>query len=287
MKIAGVTVLYNPGRDVEECIRSYLDGVDTLFVVDNSERPDGALVERLSVHSNIRYLRNDGNQGLAHALNRGARQAIAIGATWLLMMDQDSRFAAGAFTAMVADAAAVGLDQKDWSLFVPRIVHGDDPAPAIVRDRYLPVLTAWTSGSLLSLRCYEDVGPFLESLFIDSIDHEYCLRMRSRGHEIVRLNQIALHHRLGGLATHRLLGRSWSTTHHSPVRRYYITRNRLHVALLYRRNFPDFFRRELKAIASESFKVLLLEKKRWSKLCAMGRGLRDSVRGVLRGQLGG
>ena len=84
-----------------------------------------------------------------------------------------------------------------------------------------------TSGSLVRLAALQKTGLFDERLFIDSVDHDFCLRSRARGLLVVEASDQVMDHSLGNITRHRFFWRTVNCTNHSPLRRYYITRNQL------------------------------------------------------------
>ena len=96
-KIEGVVVLYHPDAVIIDNIGTYINELECLYVIDNSETYTDSIVEQLRYLSNVKYINNGGNKGIANALNAGAKLASAAGAAWLLTMDQDSKFEPGEF----------------------------------------------------------------------------------------------------------------------------------------------------------------------------------------------
>lgn len=88
-----------------------------------------------------------------------------------------------------------------------------------------------TSGSLIALNTFESVGLFDESLFIDNVDIEWCLRAAKQGYFCAGVSSAILMHHLGESVVN-LFGRSVHT--HKPLRLYYRFRNSL---LLYKRGY--------------------------------------------------
>ena len=88
--ICGTVVLYNPLENVKDNILSYLDLLDKLYVVDNSVNQDNQYL--LPSSNKIVYINNKDNLGIAKALNIAFERAIKDGYTWVLTMDQDSKF---------------------------------------------------------------------------------------------------------------------------------------------------------------------------------------------------
>jgi rhamnosyltransferase len=193
-------------------------------------------------------------------------------------MDQDSRATPGMVMAML-DCLAI-FNPGDIGIVAPFPVTrpGERPDGSAV---CLELETAMTSGSLLDLRAYEKAGPFLEGLFVDFVDIEYCLRLRAQGYRVIRANRAVLEHRVGDLMKVPMIGGDLYLTSHAPLRKYYKTRNRFFVAGRYRSLFPEFCRRDRIRFFLELIRLLLFEGEKGEKLKMMARGYGDYRRGRL------
>jgi rhamnosyltransferase len=277
-RVAAVVVFYNPLDEHFENIASYLDDVDCLFVVDNSEVPSSETARCLEGIAKVRYLPNRENLGIARALNIGAEMALESGCDFLLTMDQDSRACPGMVPTMLAcldmiDAATAGILSPEY------LPVGAGPSlPSRSSCEEIPVVI--TSGNLLSLSAYNVAGPFRDDYFIDYVDHEYCLRLRSCGYKIFHVNNAFLKHQIGTITTHRCLYRKILLGNHSPIRRYYSFRNRFYFHETYRRLFPEYFRRFWRDTSRDVLWVLLYESDKIDKLKMMYRGYRDYCEGI-------
>jgi rhamnosyltransferase len=269
--VAGVVVLYRPGAEVLENIGSYLDQVEVLYAVDNTEEPEAPLVSALRGLPKVSYVWSGRNLGVAAALNVGACRAKAGGYEWLLTMDQDSRATSGMVAAMLRCQGESA--PADLGLISPFHVQVGG-APREPRGRCVQVFTPMTSGCVVSLSAYEAVGPFMEELFIDQVDNEFCLRLRTAGFCVLEAGEATLIHKVGDVRRHRFPLPMY-TTGHPPVRRYYMTRNRFYVGRMYRGRFPEFRRFELREVAKDVVKILLYEDAKRAKFRMMARGYRD------------
>jgi len=235
MRLAGVVVLYNPDDSVEENINSYVNQLDILYAVDNSERKNKELIERLRQNQKICYIDNHGNKGIAVALNIGALRALKNGCDYILTMDQDSRAADGMLEKLVRYIAGHQTEKLG-------IVSAYQRAVTEKHSYYLkacdPLMAVMTSGNLLNLAAYRKTGKFLEKFFIDQVDNEYCLRLHKNGYTIIRVNDAVLYHNLGKHV--RVAGMDKSL--HNEVRLYYILRNSLYLWKKYRKDFPEYIR---------------------------------------------
>src|SRR4051812_24739580 len=92
MKLAGTIILYYPEEKVLENVQSYLEQIEKLYVVDNTESNQSGLIENILQLPKITYLHDEMNKGIAARLNQVCDLAIEDGYEWLLTMDQDSSF---------------------------------------------------------------------------------------------------------------------------------------------------------------------------------------------------
>jgi rhamnosyltransferase len=275
--VAAVVVLYRPRTDTVFNIASYAPDVARVIAVDNTESPDATIVSALQGVPGLRYIPMGRNSGLGAAIDTGVAAARTAGFGWVLTMDQDSTpgrrmiFELSRCAASCPGGRPLGL--------VSPILHlengPDEPAFEGCRD----ALTTITSGSLLNVDAWAAVGGLDESLFIDQVDHEYCLRLHLNGFAVLECGAAWLSHRMGEMQERRLLGPVY-VSNHAPLRRYYITRNRLAVSRRYRTDFPEFLGREMRAMRHELLKVVLLEDHKIEKLVMSWRGYRDYRRGV-------
>ncbi|HTK55242.1 MAG TPA: glycosyltransferase [Gemmatimonadales bacterium] len=231
-EILAVVVSFNGATTLRQTVTALLPQVGGVCIVDNgSEAATAELLGELERLPDVSVVRLAQNQGIAHALNVGARRARETGRPWLLTMDQDSIADAG----MVA-AFQAALAQDPGMVSLAPVVAGAGPAPGAPVE---VVGYAITSGNLVKLSVVEEVGGYEESFFIDSVDFDFCLRVRRAGYRIHRVPGATMQHRLGeGRAVPRLLARFYSE--HSPRRRYYISRNILYMAQRHGRHFPLF-----------------------------------------------
>lgn len=274
--VVGCVILFGPDESVSRNIEDLVPQVDRLLLIDNTVPPLPFLAKLTARHhEKISVLANGENLGVAKALNQAANYARANNYAWLLTMDQDSIFEAGALTLMKSFCM---LADERTGIVSPfhRTPKSRDP---YIREDYSNVRITMTSGNLLNLAAYEACGPFEEKLFIDSVDHEYCLRLRKHGYRVVRVNRAVLFHALGDIVYYKFLFLRFKTTNHSATRRYYIARNRLYIMARYASFDFKFFRRELGQYVKDFLRVIFLERQKMEKLAAICQGTVDFLRG--------
>jgi rhamnosyltransferase len=275
--IAAVVVLYRPDASALDNIAAYARQVDRVFAVDNTETPDPAFVARLAGFENLEYVPLGDNLGIATALNVGVERARDSGHAWALTMDQDSTATPDMVERLTHCAGSCDIPLPIGIISPVQADEGGPEFTAVLACRL--ALTVITSGDLLNVEAWEKVGRFDDGLFIDQVDHDMCLKMRADGYAVIRCGAARMLHRVGALKEYRFPRHAY-TTNHSPLRRYYITRNRFIVGTRYGAQFPEFRKREMRALRRELAKVVLYEDRKTAKLLMSWRGYRDFRRGV-------
>ena len=275
--VAGITVLYHPTSEHISNLSSYVDQLGRLYVVDNSDTGNFAAIRcEMSARQcdKITYIPNYGNRGIARALNRGAQAARKHGYTYLLTMDQDTGVPAGTvgvlhtvFDRLRGKGKKIGLVAAHAvpSVFLPPGYQVPDPE--VLQVDY-PLIVP-TSGNLICLQAHRHVGGFDEGYFIDDVDFEYCLKLKKSGYLAAWLPQLLVAHHWGEVTRHDFLfWKNWAASHHSPLRRYYITRNRFYSLRRYKKDIPEMKRLYWRMTYEEWRGILLFEKQKIKKIIA-------------------
>ncbi len=267
-RIAGVVVLYHPQVSSIENIKTFLPDLDVLYVFDNSPNDCMEVVDKIKELRHTVYMSLGKNVGVAAALNYAANQAIKEGYDLLLTMDQDS-YAAPGMVATMLDCAA--RYDTSWGIIIPfqRIYNAPDINPALDVE---VVTVAITSGSLVRLDIFQKIGSFIEKLFIDYVDIEYCLRLQINGYKILRVNKALLFHRIGDLSPRKFFGSIIYPLNHNANRYYFQTRNRFYLRKLYKERFPQYFKEEQRIFCGNIVKMLLYETRRYEKTIKIFQG---------------
>lgn len=280
-----VVVTFNPDPDAFFGLQSDLVAEDIPYVVvDNgSIRKPNALNAELVIW-------NDQNLGLGAALNAGIGAVKQRGYPNALLLDQDSRllrgFSAGMRRAM-AEVDALGVNfsavgpmlrnpetYKDQSFrSVNRLFSRKSRRVAGAKGLYLADFLI-TSGTVLPLDAYAEIGQMREDYFIDNIDLEWCFRAQSKGYQAYGTNYCKLLHRIGEGHSNVLVRRGWVSLH-APNRIYYSTRNRFH---LYRQPYAGWLwkLRDFSRFLLKTSVLLMVSKQRKNYFKNIIAGLRDA-----------
>jgi rhamnosyltransferase len=236
MTIPAATVLYRADPELLDKLLSALCLPGRRVYIYANGPTSTAVDGILDTFENLHLIRSAENGGHAVGLNAIMDIAFQDGATHIVLFDQDS---------------TPDLDLVDnlWSAFEICAIERDALAavgPLLVSpagEDYLPIRYEWrgtqkddsfrdayflpTSGTLISIAAWQDIGRFREDYFIGGIDVEWGLRAWDRGYQSVVATRLPLVHRWG------VEGRGTSGARHQflrqPAHRLYLyIRNSVH-----------------------------------------------------------
>lgn len=281
--ICAVIVTYYPDADLGDRIERVAKQVGQTVVVDNGSPASCiARIREVARKCDIHLILNPANEGIARALNAGADWAISRGYRWILTLDQDTSVGPDMIDSLAevfrcyplpARLAVIGSNYRHK-------VNGRVWCDDVIGSNGFPgkeMKTVLTSGSLISVDAFKEIGGFREEFFIDCVDHEYCLRARARGRHVVMTSKPLMEHGIGHLTEHRLLWKKVGTLNHSPGRQYFMTRNTLILARDYVAKEPRWVLEYLWAWIKSILLVFLFEKDRLAKLRNIIHGCVDGV----------
>lgn len=293
--IPALVITYHPVPEFFERIPLLLEQFDSLLIVDNASTGEThLLLQQASAQfeaGRLSLIINPENHGIAYGLNQGFRWALEKGYEYLVVLDQDSQPASNLKLELLRVYEAQSHFQQQIAIVAPRVEDGitGEPVPLLrwkgsILRKELPhvemienIALVITSGSLNNLSTYKHLGPFREDFFIDYVDTEYCLRAQQFGYKLVVAWNAILYHRLGNQQKKQIGGLILRPTFHSPIRWYYIHRNRMAMYGMYALRFPfwmiyDFF------ISVYAFlKMLIYEDMKWQKIKAVILGIADGL----------
>lgn len=237
--ITAVIVTFNPDiKILSSQYYSIVNQVDDVIYIDNGSENINSielLLSDIAKNSSYCLIKNGSNLGLGFAHNQGIKYAIANGGRFILILDHDSvvkdNFVLALYNSFVdlrikgINIGAVGpiyINESTnetypitryWGPFIKRLHPSNEPVEASVLI---------SSGTLVSSENLLDIGLMNEELFVDYIDIEWSYRARSKGYKLFAVPVAVMNHTIGD-NRYNFLGRMISI--HSPLRRYYLSRN--------------------------------------------------------------
>lgn len=271
--VIALIVSYNGGSDLVETIAALAPQVQKILVLDNGSTDENqSIISALIADFGISLVRFGCNMGIGFALNRGLEIAKNENFGWVLTMDQDSIAAPNMVSAMLASAKKV----SGMKIICPSLaINGGNFFP---RDDQF-VAYAITSGNLVPMDVIAKIGGFNEEYFIDSVDFEFSLRVRSNQIQIVQSGRAGLFHRLGETTAVRFFSATYNYTRHSPLRRYYMVRNHLYLVSEFGAKNSFFLIKKTIVLMYQVAEILIFDSARFENCKMMWLGLCDFVRG--------
>jgi rhamnosyltransferase len=276
-KCLAIVVSFNPSNYLLEFAEQLLTQFDEVLIVDNNSSEEAKVTLKKIETLGCRIIYNKENLGIASALNQGFKCAVN-NYKWACTFDQDSNIDLDYRSKLFSNLSS-HFDQKSVAVVGPKIfevqIKHNIAYSWIKNSMIFEVPTVITSGSLIRVKAHEAVGGFNEGLFIDYVDHEFSLKLRSKGFLVTQSTDARLYHKLGNSKAHRVLFREFYSTHHDALRRYYNTRNRFYVYFKFLLFEPIWVAQDFYLFLKETLKILLVEKDKFAKLRGISLGLFD------------
>ena len=282
-----LVVLYYPEPETVIRLKGILRQLNSLLVIDNTPAADRVreVWEWGGSCEAVTCLDNTENVGLGVAYNRGFAEAGRRGAKWVLLLDQDTDLTDGYLFTVTRRLESVGYRNSEGRRVGVVGVNFGNPALRLLcaeeSEAVVDVRTVISSGSLVSTAAWRSVSGFDEDLFIDYVDVDFCLRVKSAGYGVVFIGDVLMSHEMGHWGENSLFGvYRRVTANYSALRHYYITRNFVAIARKHgRSNVAWIIGEGIKQVKFVTLS-LLMEGDRRQLLRATTVGVVDGVRGV-------
>ena len=259
-----VVTLFNPEDNVVNNIKSYLPYVKELLIVDNSLTPyDLTALEKYS--SKVTLLSSSKNLGISKALNLALSYAKDKGYKWLMTMDQDSYFEPREIQNFMI--CFNKIKKKKFAIYSPlhnkkflknNSIHNNN------KKRYV-----MTSANILNISKALDIGGFDENLFIDEVDHDFCLRLGKKNYKVIENHNCFVNHTSGKKI------RISNVNLYSSKRLYYMARNYLYIRKKHKKENPEFFKTRDFYLFKFIVKQLIHTEKKIESIRMIFRGIKD------------
>jgi len=228
-KVCAVIVTYRPDwGKVTSLVRTITQESADYIIIDNSDDSD-------PVPPSLKVTRLGGNMGIAHAQNVGISHCLKQRAEVIVFFDQDS-IMPELFLGKLVQPIIEGTSKITAPVFHDQSAQFDYAIVAITRWGFrrklrpgaqggaLTTNVVISSGSAVAAEVFGLAGTMDESLFIDFVDTEWCLRCFAKGLTVLIVPQVSMAHSIGSKTINFGIFR---VPLHPPQRRYYRVRNSL------------------------------------------------------------
>jgi len=276
--VAAVVVTYRPAASTFRNLRLLASQIRTVYVIDNTPKSAARhLFQQIRSIRGVRLVRLGLNTGIGAALNLGMELARIEGFNWVITLDQDSTLPNGAAKRLrrgvISDEVGLVASQiRD--AFSNRLILRK--ADSLIHQKREVVIT---SGNLVRIEAWMDVGGFDWRFFLDSVDFDFCLRLAKAGWQVRRSEDVTLMHRLGRPRKIKCLGFRLTVRSYPPFRRYFQARNGVTVVRRHVVFAPLWSLEHSIRLLLVWLKIVLVERKSrlsWTKGLIAGLENRDS-----------
>ncbi len=279
-----IIITYNPDRLFSERLSRTQEQFNNIIIIDNStDNNIKEYVSSLAKSTSVHLITNHCNLGVAAALNQGIEHAKKTGHLWVACFDQDSLILdemLSTISSIYKENGSVKAIIGSNYLSTEKDIKSHSLHHKIKNSRktFKEVKTVITSGTVIPLCITSHIGRFRDEYFIDSVDHEYCLRARKLGYPIIISHAFIMQHSIGD-KKNTLLSQFTSIPSHQPIRKYYIARNAIITIKDY--FFHEFLWsiKQVVRLIIELFSILILEEGKKNKALYFLKGIYHGLLG--------
>jgi len=307
LKIACVIVAYNNGDNIGRLLETLFTQskqLEEIVVVDNASSDATPEIVKQKFPQ-VTLVPNACNMGVGGGYAQGMEYAYQKGYEWIWLLDGDSlpqtsalEELAKAFASLRPTHPKIGilascpvnpLTSERYGGFLWRGRFVALPKELAKSQKPFPVDSTISSGCLVSRRVVEDVGLPRADFFMDFVDHEYNLRVRRDGYEIISVPASTIYHEIGKSPVIRSqiiraiarLATKGPLVVEAPWRQYYIVRNQVYTFWHEFRNYKALFFCALGVMRMIMGMLLFNEKDKVKRIRYIILGLKDGFKGRL------
>ena len=276
MRVAVLTIFYNP------------DYSDLISFIELSKSFEGrfcfinSLISKNSLDllksNNIEVLGDGSNLGLSRAYNIILNECILKNFNYCFIADQDSRFKRSIIERFIK--SSLKMFQKDEYLSLTSMTRCfNNNYKKNITETYSYKKFVINSGALVSCKLWQKVGKYDENLFIDSVDYDFCLRIKKFGFKIINYHDFEFKHSIGKEDKYFFNLFKYRSYNHQ--RHYFTIKDRLYFLKKYsqknRINKIKLIIKIFLKLLQHILQILFFEKNKLSCLISVKNGFKDFV----------
>jgi rhamnosyltransferase len=280
-KVVIILTTFNPViSNLRVNLNSYVNQAFEVIICDNSDdlTIQSEILKLSKEFSTLDVLTFGKNLGIAQAQNLGVKRAMSKGVDYFIELDQDTFLDTGYVNEI--QQSFLNLKQVDSNAFGvgPVAINKKDNEVYHSRKKgrgTVAVDYTLSSGFIFDSISFLTVGGKDESLFIDLVDWDWCMKAKNKGRKTYVDSNVTIKHMLGDGHFKILF---WKIGIPSPFRHYYQYRNQL---LLVRREYvPIAWKAKRLAISiGKVFLYVLFFDKKSERVKYIFDGIKDGLQG--------
>lgn len=270
VKLFAIVITYYPDLiELRRNILRYLQDVDLLMIWENTpiKDRDNYRLDVSGLEGKVIFAGTDENMYISYPLNQAVRYAKEHGFTHILTMDQDSCFEENHFRRY----KEIVTSYDNLNIWGPNPNNSFQPVQNMPQSRS----RLMTSGNIINLNLFDEIGLFREDYKIDCVDFEFCYRAIRNGHCVYSVNSILIHQNFGDRIRTRF---KFYTYCYSPIRLYFMARNNI----ILRYEYPEYgYRGIINYIIKPIPKIILAESNKVRKISFLIKGVCAGIKYIL------
>lgn len=281
--IAALIVTFNFSEELDLLIESVKDQVASVLIIDNNsnEQCRNHLQIISQLNSKIKVEFQNRNKGIAEAYNIGLKRIFENGYSHALTLDQDS-----VLDKNYVETIMQYTSLNEWGIYCGSYKRSNTHLETYYDyfhkwhferkskfvDGKLEVSHAISSGTVVSKRIFDELKGFVNEMFIDYVDIEFCFRAKEIGIPTYIIEKATFQHALAYITGKNFFGKRIHSAGYSEFRLFYICRNRVWCwkRFFYRHGFVIH---DIKLLIGYFVRLIYVEKNKYTKLKAMFKGL--------------
>lgn len=271
-RVLPIVITFNPDLPLlQDNINHLLQGCYEVLIWDNTPGGCDQIVSNLSPLDKIIIISPKNNLGISKAINKAVNVAIEKGYEYILTMDQDS------ILCNISEFLDTSISQQNTCSCIigPFVIHKCLTDSYYTKSQTITeVDDIITSGAIIPIAVFKEIGGFNELFFVDAIDIEFCIRAKKHGYNIFVNSTGQLIQTFGNPNVKKFFGHKFISSNYSPFRLYGIFRNHILTGRLH--GWDSHIRKTIYGyLRSFIPKIIMFESNKNHKIMAIIKGIYD------------
>jgi rhamnosyltransferase len=264
-QVCAVVTTFDPDELFNDRLNNTFEQVGLVIVVNDS----GSLLGfNISKSDKITLINNERNIGIASSLNVGIEKAIALGYKYIITLDDDTMLCSD-YVKLLYEFM---LNDHTVALSIGSFSHSNTTDDTPFKSN-----AVITSGAMVKSKSFIDVNGFADEMFIDYVDFDFCLKLRTLVGDIWTVPQAKFSHTIGEKKEIRFFGFYLSSFNHQPFRIYYQARNTVYLFKKHFFKYPIYMLYILRNVVTLQLRVLFIDTNKIKKFKLLYKGLVDAL----------
>lgn len=267
--------------DIEEAeyvrhIETYVRQVEHLYIYNLTNQDLSSFYARLTKYDNIEYT-NMEDYGEVQNYQIVVEHLHSTGCDFGVVMELGYYFEEDAFLTLKRYASE--NDTSNMAIITPMPLRGCEQFYMSVED-VRNCKGTHLVGTLINMKIFEELSPFKLEYYQSMFDYEYCVRARSKGYDIVLMQNQVLRNQNYVVIEKKVFMVNLNTFDYDLMDLYYQTRNRFYLWDEYKDIDPDYIKLDKKLYKGERHVMKVRDKNYRDKFYMMEEAEYDYLRNI-------